>query len=74
MNLFFLKNFQAIVIYIQFTLLLCSLLTVLGVIVLRWTESGSLVAVSSLGLSSAAAHLRHHRDLDDDLSLAVAPG
>jgi len=37
-NLFFLKNFQAIVIYIQFNLLLCSLLTVLGVIVLRWTH------------------------------------
>jgi APA family basic amino acid/polyamine antiporter len=34
-NLFFLKNFQAIVIYIQYNLLLCSLLTVIGVIVLR---------------------------------------
>jgi APA family basic amino acid/polyamine antiporter len=37
-NLFFLKNFQAIVIYIQYNLLLCSLLTVLGVIVFRWTR------------------------------------
>jgi APA family basic amino acid/polyamine antiporter len=37
-NLFFLKNFQAIVIYIQYNLLLCALLTVLGVIVLRWTH------------------------------------
>ena len=37
-NLFFLKNFQAIVIYIQYNLLLCSLLTVIGVIVLRWTR------------------------------------
>ncbi|MEP7015594.1 MAG: amino acid permease, partial [Verrucomicrobiota bacterium] len=37
-NLFFLKNFQAVVIYIQFNLLLCSLLTVAGVIVLRWTH------------------------------------
>ena len=35
-NLFFLKDFQVVVIYIQFNLLLCSLLTVLGVIVLRW--------------------------------------
>ncbi len=35
---FFLKNFQAIVIYIQYNLLLCALLTVLGVIVLRWTH------------------------------------
>ena len=37
-NLFFLKDFQRVVIYIQFNLLLCSLLTVLGVIVLRWTQ------------------------------------
>jgi basic amino acid/polyamine antiporter, APA family len=37
-NLFFLKNFQAIVIYIQYNLLLCSLLTVFGVIVLRRTH------------------------------------
>lgn len=37
-NLFFLKDFQRILIYIQFNLLLCSLLTVLGVIVLRWTH------------------------------------
>jgi APA family basic amino acid/polyamine antiporter len=35
-NLFFLKDFQVIVIYIQFNLLLCSLLAVLGVVVLRW--------------------------------------
>jgi APA family basic amino acid/polyamine antiporter len=37
-NLFFLKDFQRVVIYIQFNLLLCSLLTVLGVIVLRRTQ------------------------------------
>jgi basic amino acid/polyamine antiporter, APA family len=37
-NLFFAKNFQQIVIYIQFSLLLCSLLTVIGVIVLRITR------------------------------------
>jgi basic amino acid/polyamine antiporter, APA family len=37
-NLFFAKNFQQIVIYIQFSLLLCSLLTVVGVIVLRVTS------------------------------------
>lgn len=37
-NLFFLKDFQAVVIYIQFNLLLCSLLTVLGVIVLRYRQ------------------------------------
>jgi APA family basic amino acid/polyamine antiporter len=37
-NLFFMKSFQTIVIYIQFSLLLCSLLTVVGVIVLRWTH------------------------------------
>ncbi|HYY12831.1 MAG TPA: amino acid permease [Chthoniobacterales bacterium] len=37
-NLFFAKNFQQIVIYIQFSLLLCSLLTVIGVIVLRVTS------------------------------------
>jgi APA family basic amino acid/polyamine antiporter len=37
-NLFFLKSFQAVVTYIQFNLLLCSLLAVLGVIVLRWTR------------------------------------
>jgi APA family basic amino acid/polyamine antiporter len=37
-NLFFMKSFQTVVIYIQFSLLLCSLLTVVGVIVLRWTH------------------------------------
>lgn len=37
-NLFFLKNFQAIVVYIQYNLLVCSLLTVIGVIVLRWRQ------------------------------------
>lgn len=37
-TLFFLKDFQRVLIYIQFSLLLCSLLTVLGVIVLRWTH------------------------------------
>ena len=37
-NLFFMKSFQTVVIYIQFSLLLCSLLTVAGVIVLRWTH------------------------------------
>jgi basic amino acid/polyamine antiporter, APA family len=37
-NLFFAKNFQQIVIYIQFSLLLCSFLTVVGVIVLRITH------------------------------------
>ena len=32
------RSFELVVIYIQFSLLLCSLLTVLGVIVLRWTH------------------------------------
>jgi APA family basic amino acid/polyamine antiporter len=32
------KKFDLVVIYVQFTLLVCSLLTVLGVIVLRWTQ------------------------------------
>jgi len=37
-NLFFMKSFQTVINYIQFSLLFCSLLTVLGVIVLRWTH------------------------------------
>jgi APA family basic amino acid/polyamine antiporter len=32
------RSFEKVVLYIQFSLLLCSLLTVLGVIVLRWTR------------------------------------
>jgi APA family basic amino acid/polyamine antiporter len=32
------RSFELVVVYIQFNLLLCSLLTVLGVIVLRWTH------------------------------------
>jgi APA family basic amino acid/polyamine antiporter len=30
------RSFELVVVYIQFSLLLCSLLTVVGVIVLRW--------------------------------------
>lgn len=32
------RSFELVVVYIQFSLLLCSFLTVLGVIVLRWTH------------------------------------
>lgn len=32
------KSFELVVLYVQFSLLLCSFLTVLGVIVLRWTR------------------------------------
>jgi APA family basic amino acid/polyamine antiporter len=32
------RSFELVVVYIQFSLLLCSLLTVLGVIVLRWRQ------------------------------------
>ncbi len=32
------KSFELVVVYIEFSLLLCSLLTVVGVIVLRWTH------------------------------------
>ena len=37
-NLFFLKNFQTVVVYLGINLLLCSMLTVAGVIALRWTH------------------------------------
>ena len=37
-NFFFLKNFQAVVVYLGINLLLCSMLTVAGMIVLRWTQ------------------------------------
>jgi len=33
------RSFELVVVYIQFTLLLCSLLTVIGVIVLRWNPT-----------------------------------
>ena len=72
-NLLFLQEFRAVVIYIQFSLLLCSLLTVLGVIVLRWTHPELAAAIPRLGLSTAAAHFRRHHGLDDDLSLASQP-
>jgi APA family basic amino acid/polyamine antiporter len=32
------RSFEMVVVYIQFSLLLCSLLTVIGVVVLRWTR------------------------------------
>ena len=70
-NLFFLKDFQAVVVYIQFSLLLCSLLTVLGVVVLRWTHPQLPRPYRVWALSAAAAHLRPHHHLDDDLSLAL---
>ena len=64
-------SFESVVQYTQFSLLLCSLFTVSGVIVLRATRPANRPALSGMGLSPAADYLRCHHTLDDVLSATL---
>ncbi len=57
-------TFQAVVNYVQFSLTLCSTLTVFGVFVLRWRQPDLPQALQSLGLSGHAADFSRDQHLD----------
>ena len=75
----FTRSFEAVLDFIQFSLLFCSFFTVLGVIKLRITQPGSAAALSRLGIpghpGGFPARDRLHDVLSfDRASAAVAAG